>query len=45
MPLANDESSTSVLSIKKSDLQLAELALTGEETAFEQIFDRYKKLV
>jgi RNA polymerase sigma-70 factor (ECF subfamily) len=27
------------------DKQLAELVLTGEESAFQQIFDRYKRLV
>ncbi len=45
MPLTKEESSTFVLSRETSDLQLIELALAGEETAFEQIFTRYKKLV
>lgn len=29
---------------EKTDAQLAELVLAGEESAFEQIFDRYKRL-
>jgi len=30
---------------EKSDIQLVELVLSGEETAFENLFDRYKRLV
>jgi RNA polymerase sigma-70 factor (ECF subfamily) len=30
---------------EKSDAQLVELILSGEETAFENLFDRYKRLV
>ena len=45
MPLTKEESSISALSRETSDFQLIELALAGEENAFEQIFTRYKKLV
>jgi len=31
--------------VARSDKQLAELVLTGDETAFEEIFDRHKRLV
>jgi RNA polymerase sigma-70 factor (ECF subfamily) len=31
--------------VARSDKQLAELVLTGNETAFEEIFDRHKRLV
>ena len=31
-------------SIARSDRQLVELVLTGDETAFEEIFDRHKRL-
>jgi RNA polymerase sigma-70 factor (ECF subfamily) len=31
--------------VSRSDKQLAELVLAGDETAFEQIFDRHKRLV
>ena len=31
--------------VSRSDKQLAELVLTGDEAAFEQIFDRHKRLV
>lgn len=44
MPRA-EESSNLISSTEKSDLQLVELVLTGDEAAFEQIFSRYKKLV
>ena len=30
---------------EKSDLQLVELVLAGDETTFENLFDRYKRLV
>lgn len=47
MPRRTDESAEeiTVSSAEKSDLQLVELVLAGEETAFEQIFERYKRLV
>jgi len=31
--------------VARSDKQLADLVLTGDETAFEEIFDRHKRLV
>ena len=31
--------------VARSDKQLAELVLTGDETAFEELFDRHKRLV
>ena len=34
-----------VVCAEKSDAQLVELVLAGDETAFENIFDRYKRLV
>lgn len=40
-----DESEEVVARPVKSDCQLVELVLAGDETAFEQIFDRYKRLV
>ncbi len=33
------------IACEKSDSQLVELILTGEDTAFENLFDRYKRLV
>jgi RNA polymerase sigma-70 factor (ECF subfamily) len=33
------------ISAEKTDFQLIELVLSGEETAFENLFDRYKRLV
>lgn len=33
------------ITAEKSDAQLVELILNGEETAFENLFDRYKRLV
>jgi RNA polymerase sigma-70 factor (ECF subfamily) len=39
---AGDEISESVA---RSDLQLAELVLAGDDTAFEELFDRHKRLV
>ncbi len=33
------------ITVEKSDSQLVELILSGEETAFENLFDRYKRLV
>jgi RNA polymerase sigma-70 factor (ECF subfamily) len=40
-----DESGEIIASSIKSDSQLVELVLAGDETAFEQIFERYKRLV
>ena len=31
--------------VTRSDKQLAELVLEGDETAFEELFDRHKRLV
>jgi RNA polymerase sigma-70 factor (ECF subfamily) len=45
MPRTESESGEIAVSAEKTDKQLIELVLTGEETAFEQIFDRYKRLV
>ena len=45
MPRAENESGEIAVSAEKTDKQLIDLVLTGEETAFEQIFDRYKRLV
>lgn len=40
-----DESFASRIRVELSDRQLVESVLAGDETAFEQIFDRYKRLV
>jgi RNA polymerase sigma-70 factor (ECF subfamily) len=40
-----DEGAEIIARAVKSDCQLVELVLAGDETAFEQIFDRYKRLV
>lgn len=45
MPRADDETASAELRLEKSDAQLVEIVLAGDETAFEQIFDRYKRLV
>ncbi len=45
IPRADDETASAAHRIEKSDAQLVELVLSGDETAFEQIFDRYKRLV
>ena len=41
---AENESAEIEVCVEKTDKQLAELVLAGEESAFEQIFDRYKRL-
>lgn len=41
-PLADEDIVDHVV---RSDKQLAELVLTGDETAFEELFDRHKRLV
>jgi RNA polymerase sigma-70 factor (ECF subfamily) len=41
---AENESAEIEIRAEKTDKQLAELVLAGEESAFEQIFDRYKRL-
>jgi RNA polymerase sigma-70 factor (ECF subfamily) len=46
MPQSEDEIAEEYTSgVKKSDKHLVDLVLAGDETAFEQIFDRYKRLV
>jgi RNA polymerase sigma-70 factor (ECF subfamily) len=46
MSRASDEKSAGFeITCEKSDSQLVELVLSGEETAFENLFDRYKRLV
>lgn len=42
---AEKESAEQFVSREKPDLQLVELILAGDEAAFENLFDRYKKLV
>lgn len=45
MPRAENESAETVVCAEKTDKQLIGLILSGEEAAFEQMFDRYKRLV
>lgn len=45
MPDAEDESAQLIARAENSDRRLVELVLAGDETAFEQIFERYKRLV
>lgn len=45
MPRAENESAETVTCDTKHDKQLIELVLAGDETAFEQLFERYKRLV
>lgn len=40
-----EETADIVIRAEKSDSQLVELILTGDETAFEILFERYKRLV
>ncbi len=42
---AENESAQAVNCSEKSDYQLVDLILAGNETAFEQIYERYKRLV
>jgi RNA polymerase sigma-70 factor (ECF subfamily) len=42
---SENESAKIVICAEKTDKQLVELVLAGEEAAFEQIFDRHKRLV
>ena len=42
--VADDNAKTPICA-EKTDKQLVELVLAGEKTAFEQIFERYKRLV
>jgi RNA polymerase sigma-70 factor (ECF subfamily) len=42
---AEDESLVGTVHSERTDSQLVELLLAGDETAFEQIFDRHKRMV
>jgi RNA polymerase sigma-70 factor, ECF subfamily len=46
-PVSRAENDREIIDVyvQLSDMQLVELVLDGEETAFEKIFDRHKKLV
>src|SRR5258708_33633123 len=41
----NDESAVAPLRVERTDKQLVDLVLAGDGLAFEQIFDRHKRLV
>jgi RNA polymerase sigma-70 factor (ECF subfamily) len=45
MSRAESESAEVAVCAEKSDFQLVSLVLAGDETAFEDIFERYKRLV
>ena len=45
MSRAEDTGAELSITAEKTDLQLVELVLSGDETAFENLFDRYKRLV
>ncbi len=45
MTRVEEKSADIIVSVEKTDAQLVELVLTGDETAFENLFDRYKRLV
>ena len=45
MARAENESADAFVCAEKSDAQLVELILAGDESAFENIFERYKRLV
>ncbi len=45
IPLADDDLTVGALAAERTDNQLVDLVLAGDCTAFEQIFDRHKKLV
>ena len=42
---ADEDIAQSAVRVARSDSQLVELVLTGDETAFEQLFDRHKRMV
>ncbi|HEX8287651.1 MAG TPA: sigma-70 family RNA polymerase sigma factor [Pyrinomonadaceae bacterium] len=42
---SEEKSADAPISVEKTDFQLVELVLSGDEAAFEDIFDRYKRLV
>src|SRR5258706_1569859 len=43
--LNDDETAGTVMRFERTDKQLVDLVIAGDETAFEQIFDRHKRLV
>src|SRR5687767_6411365 len=45
MTRGDEEIADGAVRVSRSDRQLVELVLTGDEFAFEQIFDRHKRLV
>lgn len=45
MSCAEEERASFSVSAEKTDAQLVELILAGDEAAFENLFDRYKRLV
>lgn len=45
MTRSNDEGAADFVAVEKSDAQLVELVLADDETAFENIFERYKRFV
>lgn len=45
MSRVKEKGAEAVVSAKKTDAQLVALVLAGDETAFENLFDRYKRLV
>ena len=45
IPRADERSAEVPLRVERSDNQLVDLVLAGDATAFEQIFDRHKRLV
>lgn len=42
---AEDECIDTAVRAERTDAQLVEIVLAGDQTAFEQLFDRYKRLV
>jgi RNA polymerase sigma-70 factor (ECF subfamily) len=45
IPRADEDIAHGGVRVTRSDSQLVELVLAGDETAFEQIFDRHKRMV
>ncbi|HEX6124763.1 MAG TPA: sigma-70 family RNA polymerase sigma factor [Pyrinomonadaceae bacterium] len=45
IPLADEEIAEGAVRVARSDRQLVELVISGDEFAFEQIFDRHKRMV
>lgn len=45
VPRADERAAEASVSVERSDNQLVDLVLAGDSTAFEQIFDRHKRLV